>query len=975
MDDMKQGQVGEVEQLGATTFRERLLAACRVARLPTGGSPNLGYLATSLGLSASEFSLRLNGKRERSFSRLQVQAIVRQLVEWGGLQTTAQAAELLTLGGVAPFSDDAWQQPPLNRLLNVAVSEEAAQTISPTADLPAFRRRLRELYRQASPYDARSPTQRDLAAAIGLADKELSRRLHGKGQLTTQDDHAIVRTLTEWGAIQSRYQAEELLQLLAAPNFSLADWASPPLDALTQLPIATAAKALNLPQPRNSFVGRTAAIVTCTRLLRQVRLLTIVGPGGVGKTRLAIELTRRQTADYPAGSCFVELAPLQSGEFLPQLVARSLGLREQPGQSIVATLHQHLAERLLLVLDNCEHLRAAVGELVADLLDACPNLTILATSRSDLGLAGEQLYPVAPLTLPTSQSSATASEAVSLLIQRVQAYQPNFSLEQQSEAVVELCRLLDGIPLAIELAAPWLQVLTAAQLTQRLRGQLSLLTAEHRYLPDRQRTMQASIAWSYDLLAATEQRLLRRLAIFSGGWDLEAAEVVCTDGELSSTAVLPSLRRLIAQSLVEVQISSNGETMRHRLLEPLREFALAELTAAGEQSSLAARHATLYLQLAEAAAPHLSGPQAERWQARLTNEYSNLRTALAWSVQHDDGATALRIGVAIWRLWIRQGTFSEGRYWLGAALQAAGEGAPQRAAALLTLGGLALAHGDGAAATVWLNESLALARKQGDRPTALAANLSLGDAAFYGGELDLAASYYQTALSLSQLLGEVQKRPVILEGLANLHIKQHGYDDGEAVALYHEAAALVREQGARPALVNLLTNLADAAYDQSDLASAAAHTAEALAIARQLGSKPQIGDLLTRQALIATAQGEAAAGAAAALASLDILQAVGQGRMVAFALMCLSYAVNGLNQPAAAARLSGAAAQRREASGLQLPPAKQSLYERIVASLQATLGMTRYLALTAEGAAMSEAEAVQYAQSLAPVLTAPLLVS
>jgi len=260
--------------------------------------------------------------------------------------------------------------------------------------------------------------------------------------------------------------------------------------------------------------------------------------------------------------------------------------------------------------------------------------------------------------------------------------------------------------------------------------------------------MQASIAWSYDLLDATEQRLLRRLAIFSGGWDLEAAEVVCTDEGLSGTAVLPSLRRLVAQSLVEVQVSGNGETMRHRLLEPLREFALVELAAAGEQADLAARHAALYLQLAEAAAPHLTGPLVEHWQARLTSEYSNLRAALGWSVQHDNGATALRIGLAIWRLWIRQGAFSEAHYWLEAALQAAGADAPQRAAVLLTRGGLALAHGDGAA-TVWLNESLALARKQGDHPTALAANLSLGDAAFYGGELDLAASYYQTALSLS----------------------------------------------------------------------------------------------------------------------------------------------------------------------------------------------------------------------------------
>jgi|GEM_PF-1802905 len=221
--------------------------------------------------------------------------------------------------------------------------------------------------------------------------------------------------------------------------------------------------------------------------------------------------------------------------------------------------------------------------------------------------------------------------------------------------------------------------------------------------------MQASIAWSYDLLDATEQRLLRRLAIFSGGWDLEAAEVVCTDEGLSGTAVLPSLRRLVAQSLVEVQVSGNGETMRHRLLEPLREFALVELAAAGEQADLAARHAALYLQLAEAAAPHLTGPLVEHWQARLTSEYSNLRAALGWSVQHDNGATALRIGLAIWRLWIRQGAFSEAHYWLEAALQAAGADAPQRAAVLLTRGGLALAHGDGAA-TVWLNESLALAR-------------------------------------------------------------------------------------------------------------------------------------------------------------------------------------------------------------------------------------------------------------------------
>ena len=442
------------------------------------------------------------------------------------------------------------------------------------------------------------------------------------------------------------------------------------------------AKRTNLPAPLTSFVGREWECREVGELLRPggagSRLVTLVGAGGCGKTRLAIEVGRTRLDDFPDGVFLVELAPLSDPELLPRTVAGALGLAETLRLRALEQLTSYLGpKRVLLVLDNCEHLLAPCAALAAALLRAAPDVRLLVTSQAMLGVLGEQVWRVPSLALPEHDdlpaAELAAFEAVQLFLERAQAVQPRFVLtERNAAAVVEICRRLDGIPLAVELAAARLASLSVEQIAARLDDRLALLSAGNRTALPRQQTLRATIAWSVALLSSAEQLLLQRLAVFVGGWTLAAAEAICSGQGLAQRAVLQRLDGLVAKSLVQVEDA--GAELRYRLLETVRIYALEQLEAAGEMEHVRARHLAWYLTLAEEAEPQLTGPEQATWLARVATEHDNLRAARDEARQPGREMLGLRLAGALQRFWNVRGHLGEGRSWLAEALAVGGRG-------------------------------------------------------------------------------------------------------------------------------------------------------------------------------------------------------------------------------------------------------------------------------------------------------------
>ncbi|MDP9356600.1 MAG: helix-turn-helix domain-containing protein, partial [Chloroflexota bacterium] len=430
--------------------------------------------------------------------------------------------------------------------------------------------------------------------------------------------------------------------------------------------------AVRLPTTLTSFVGRGREVEQVIALLRRadVRLVTLTGPGGVGKTRLALRAAAELLDHVPDGAWFVDLTPLADPALVPAAIAVVLGVREAGGQPLVETLAVALRDKqLLLVLDNCEHLLDA-APVVAELLRACPGLTVLATSRAPLRLRGEREVAVPPLGLPATARPApeeiARSEAVRLFVERARAHEADFALtEANAPAVAGIVRVLDGLPLAIELAASRIKLFPPTALLRRLERRLTLLTGGARDLPARQRTLRDAIAWSHDLLTEEERLLFRRLAVFAGGATCEAAEAVADPaGELG---VVNGLAVLVDQSLLRKEDDPDGEP-RYRMLETVREYALERLDASGEEAAVRDRHAAWCLALAEAAGAVLWTTYDPGVVARLEAEHPNLRAALTWFAQASDGEALLRIGATLGRFWYVAGHAREGRGWLERAL-------------------------------------------------------------------------------------------------------------------------------------------------------------------------------------------------------------------------------------------------------------------------------------------------------------------
>jgi predicted ATPase/class 3 adenylate cyclase len=515
----------------------------------------------------------------------------------------------------------------------------------------------------------------------------------------------------------------------------------------------------NLPLQLTSFVGREEVIAEVERLLGQARLLTLTGPGGSGKTRLALQVAAELLTRFQDGACFVDLSPVTDPALVPAAVANALGVPETAGRPILDGVKEHLRHReLLQVVDNFEQV-AAAGPLIEELLTAAPRLRTLVTSRVVLSLRGEQEYAVPPLhvpdpgRLPPGLAVLGAVEAVRLFNERARAANPRFGLTEQNASVVaEITARLDGLPLAIELAATRTKVLTPEQILSRLERRLSILTSGARSLPERQRTLRAAIAWSHDLLDPVERRLFARLSVFTGGWTFESAEAVC-DPESLGVDALDGLTSLVDKSLVR-WTEPPGEPPRFSMLETIREFAQEQLQADADLAPVVRRHAEHFLRLAVEAEPHLTGEDQGAWLDRCDAEHANIRAALRWAVDAGEADRAQRAAGALWRFWQQRGHLAEGRRWLEEvlAMPSGQASTAARAAALTGAGGIAWWSDRGASRALY-EEALAIERHLGDPARLAEALYNQAHATAAEHDLQGAARLFDESLELFRQVG------------------------------------------------------------------------------------------------------------------------------------------------------------------------------------------------------------------------------
>ncbi len=600
----------------------------------------------------------------------------------------------------------------------------------------------------------------------------------------------------------------------------------------------------NLPEPLNALVGREQEVAVIRDLLQHTpeRLITLTGLGGSGKTRLALEVAREMRGQFADGVWLVELGAVAEASLVPQTVALALGLREAAGASFSETLVGFLEGRsVLLVLDNCEHLIDACAWLAEHLLSACAGLRILATSREPLRIRGERQWPVPPLATPDPEQSVRPDEllhcpAVQLFVERARAVAPSFGVTSRNAALVaQTCVRLNGVPLAIELAAARVRVLTVEQIWERLDDCFQILTGGGRTAPPRQQTLEAALDWSYDLLSEVEQAVFRRLAVFAGGWSVEGAEAVCTDGGLGQPEVLDVLTRLVDKSLVVVE--DRRHHARYRLLEPVRQYAQHRLVASGELAATRARHADYYRTLAERAESELTGPKQVAWLDRLEQEHDNLRAALHWLRERGDPEqNGLRLAVSLWRFWWLRSYFSEGRAQLTAMLALPRPTTPAvRARALHSLGELTFRHGKAAEARGFLEAALTLSGESADRRGIAAALRGLGRLALDQGEHATARLLLETGLRIER---ELDDRPGMAFTLTYLSwLALFRGDHAVAGALLTEGLALCQELADREGIGRQLLSLGHLALDQGDLVTARQQLAESVAIFAELDYK------------------------------------------------------------------------------------------------------------------------------------------
>jgi predicted ATPase/DNA-binding CsgD family transcriptional regulator len=690
----------------------------------------------------------------------------------------------------------------------------------------------------------------------------------------------------------------------------------------------------NLPVELSSFVGREKELAEAKRLLGNCRLLTLTGSGGCGKTRLALAAARKLVGGFEGGVWMVELAPLADPSLLPQAAASVLGVREQPGRSTTETLADYLgSKRVLLILDNCEHLIEGCAALAEVLLHSCPGLRVLTTSREVLGITGEVAWPVPPLSLPDIRRLADVQSlprygSASLFVERARAVKPTFALtDQNAAAVARVCYRLEGIPLAIELAAARTKVLAVEEISERLDNCFGLLTGGGRTAMPRHRTLRATMDWSHELLTEEERILFRRLSVFVGGFTLEAAESACAVDGYERGETLELLSHLVDKSLVTAR--EEGGATRYHLLEMVRQYGGEKLDDSGEGAEVGRRYAGFYLGVAEEAERELSGPDQRWWLVRLEGEHGNLRAALSWSLSEGgDAGLGLRLAGALWPFWFARGYVSEGRRWLERAVSQSSRAAPHaRAKALNGAGWLATCQEEYGAAKALIEEGLALYRELGDKEGVASSIAYLGFVAVLGHR-----------------------------------------DDIPVTALLEEAAGLKRDLEDRRTVANLVVLEGFLALGQGDLEKVVALNEEGLELYREARDDAGVVACLTNLGLVTLAQGDYERSTALLREGLCLAWSLDHKLYVQYGFIGLGGVAASLGWPIRAARLWGVSEGMSETFGTQFASAGRSLidFEGRLAAARSRLGEAAWATAWAEGRAMDPEQAVGYALEQEP---------
>jgi predicted ATPase/serine/threonine protein kinase len=744
-------------------------------------------------------------------------------------------------------------------------------------------------------------------------------------------------------------------------------------DGFSEMPIQSwEGRPNNLPAPRTALVGREKELAALKSLLLRpdVRLVTVTGPGGIGKTRLVLQLASVMESSFPGGTYFAALAAVRDPDSVPSVVAQALGVSETGEKAPLEALKEHLQKSsqlpMLLILDNFEHLVNA-APVVAELLCFGPGLRIVVTSRAALRIYGEHEFPVPPLAVPDSRSSPSAEvlrqySGVKLFLQRATAVKPDFEITRENApAVAEICSRLDGLPLAIELAAARIKLLSPSAMRARLASRLQLLTGGARDLPTRQQTLRGAIDWSYDLLNPAEQKLFRRLTVFVGGCTLEAVEAVCDTRSDLGLDLLEGIASMMDKSLMQ-QVEQEAGESRFVMLETIREYGLEKLAASNEEALTKRSHAAYYLVLAEECAAEGSGREKTQSLDQFEIEHDNFRAALDWLVQSGEAEWGLRLGAALFRFWETREYLSEGREWLSKLLKLKQAAAPTkaRARALFAAGVLTGEQGDYTSAEAFMKQSMEIARKLEDKQGVAVSLNALAVNARDRGDVAASRALFEQSLALWREAGDRVAVARALSNLANV-LKLTG-DYAGARSLYQECLAIFRELGDRTGIAWSLNHEGDVVREQGDSAAARLLYEQSLATFRELGDLWGLAGSLADLGNLARDEKDYSRAHSLYRESVGIFQKLEQKRGIARLLECFACSAAAQSQAERSLRLAGAAAALRHSLGATLTPAEQANLERALEPARRVLAGPAASAAWLEGWGMPIEKAVAEAQ-------------
>ncbi len=723
----------------------------------------------------------------------------------------------------------------------------------------------------------------------------------------------------------------------------------------------------NLPRRLTTFIGRKHEIEEVGALMDRHQLVTLVGVGGCGKTRLSLEVAGAHMRDYPDGVWQVELVALRAPSFVSQAVMSALGVEQRSGNTVVETVVAHLRDkRSLLILDNCEHVLDGCIALIAEVLLGAPHLRILATSRERLGLDGEQVYAVPPLSIENADDAGqdAGGDAIELFLARARSANASFQVEGPRRALVaRICRRLDGLPLALELAAARIQSMSLEDLALGLEEGSGMLAGGDRAIVPRHQTLKRVIDWSHDHLETSARQVLRRMSVFAGGCTLEAAEAVCRGETVEEWELLDVLTTLVDKSLIErgIEDGESGARVRFRMLETVREYARERLAEAGEVAAVQERHRDHFLALAELAGARLRGAETQRWIRRLDIEQANIMAALEWKGGDDGGQKALRLAASIWRYWNGQGYLSLGREVLTGvlALDAGKHASIPRGVVLHTVGALALAQGDQEAARKFFADSLAMHRQLGDRAGMATVIASEGSLEQLQGDLVRARALFEESLRLRREVGDRQGIAGSLGLLGRLAFAQG--DFAAAERFHEESLGLRREIADIGGIASSLGNLANVKFGQGKYQEGTGLLEESLVMSRQVGDRRGIAALLNNLGTLKYMLGDLESAQRFLAESLTLRLELGESVAVARSMVAFGQVAAAHGQSERGVRLMAAAAAAMERLRSTWSPKDKIEIEETIAGLEKALDREAFAREWETGSSLSMDEAIELA--------------